>query len=401
MRILQINSVYGFGSTGKIVENIHRSILENGNQSYVIYGRGEKVVDPNVFKIGNLIEQATDLAITRIFNRHGQTNFVATHMIINKIKEINPDIVHLHNIHGYYINFPRLLNFLNKSSIKVVWLLHDPWIISGSSADVGALEYKWEKPVNYLELTKLSKEYPKHSKWSSKRSVKNYQIKKNLLRQNDITFVAPSKWLAQIIDDSYLGSSNIQVIHNGININQFRNIETKSRNNTIVILGVASIWEKRKGLYYFNKLAEDLDNNFDIILVGKLSSDSGTLHSRIKHIDRTESVDELVELYNQADIFVNTTLFDNFPTVNLEALACGTPVITFDTGGSGESITSSTGKIVEKGNYSQLLHYLLEITKKNKRISSNCIENSKNYSIENMIGSYLKLYQNMLVDKKE
>lgn len=395
MRILQINSVYGFGSTGRIVENLHHAIMESGNESYVIYGRGKSVDEANVFKIGNPLEQAIDLAATRLFNRHGQTNLVATQMIINKIKEINPDIVHLHNIHGYYVNFPKLLKYLKQSGVKVIWLLHDPWIISGSSADSGAIEYDWEGAINPSKLANISNEYPIHSERSSKRSIKNYELKKKLLQENDFTFVTPSKWLAEIIDKSYLHGSEIQVIHNGINTKQFRVLEGPSHNetNTINILGIASVWEKRKGLEYFNKLAEDLDSSYSITLVGKLITESGTPHPRIKHIERTESVDELVELYNQADVFVNPTLFDNFPTVNLEAQACGTQVITFNTGGSGESIISMTGKIVEKGNYSQLLHTLENHTQKSKDTIIRCAKNSKVFSVKVMTNIYLKLYK--------
>ncbi|MGO4929543.1 glycosyltransferase [Fundicoccus sp. Sow4_F4] len=402
MRILQINSFYGFGSTGRIVENLHHAIMESGNESYVIYGRGKSVNEANVFKIGNPLEQAIDLAATRLFNRHGQTILLATRMIINKIKEINPDIVHLHNIHGYYVNFPRLLKYLKESGVKVVWLLHDPWIISGSSADSGAIEYEWENPINHSKLVKISKEYPIHSQWSSERSIKNYEIKKKLLQKNNFTFVTPSKWLAEIIDRSYLHGNDIKVIHNGINTNQFKVVENHSRNQSkkINILGIASVWEKRKGLEYFNKLAEDLETSYSITLVGKLIPESGTPHTRIKHIERTESIDELVELYNQADAFINPTLFDNFPTVNLESQACGTPVVTFDTGGAGESITDLTGRVVEKGNYSELLNCIRNSQNKNKETLLKCTENATNYSISGMIKNYLELYQSKLDEKK-
>ena len=392
MRILQINSVYGYGSTGRIVENLHHAIIQSGHESYVIYGRGKTNDDPNVYKIGNAIEQGIDLLATRLFNRHGQTNFFATQKMIKKIEEIKPDIVHLHNLHGYYVNYIKLLEYLKKSKIKVVWLLHDPWIISGSSADEGGLNYDWEGVPSLIKLVNISREYPKHSKWSSKQSLKNYALKKRLLGDTDIQFITPSKWLADIMGKSYLKGSKIDVIHNGIDLKQFRYLGKEYRTKTIQILGVASVWERRKGLKYFNQLAEDLGDKYSITLLGITPAQKKDIHPSIICIERTESIEELVQLYNKADIFVNPTLFDNFPTVNLEAQACGTPVVTFDTGGSGESVTSKTGKLAKRENYTQLLNYVMSFSKKNDETILNCIENAKEYSKELMMSNYLSEY---------
>lgn len=400
MRILQINSVYGYGSTGRIVENLHLAIKQSGNESYVIYGRGKTNDDPNVYKIGNAIEQGFDLLATRLFNRHGQTNFFATQKMINKIEEIKPDIVHLHNLHGYYVNYIKLLEYLKHTGKKIVWLLHDPWIISGSSAELGGLNYDWEGPPNKGKLNDISKEYPKHNKWSIKRSHKNYEIKKALISNYNIQFVTPSFWLSGIIKESYLKDSKVEVIHNGIDLGKFKYLGINYEKNYTEILGVASVWGKTKGLNYFNRLVQDLDDSYSITLVGVNVKQMKNMHSNINCIERTNSIDELVELYNKADIFVNPTTFDNFPTVNLEAQACGTPVITFDTGGSGESITNKTGTIIKKGNYNQLLESVKNIRKKNTPISINCIENAKRYSLDNMIKAYLKLYQMKFEYKK-
>lgn len=393
MRILQINSVYGYGSTGRIVENLHQAIKDSGNESFVIHGRGKISSDPNVYKIGNALEQGIDLLATRLFNRHGQTNFVSTQKMINKIEELRPDVVHLHNLHGYYVNYVKLLKYLKNTNIKVVWLLHDPWIISGSSADEGGLDYDWEGKIDKDKLVSLSREYPIHSRWSSKRSIRNYEAKKELLSDNNIQFVTPSKWLSDEIKFSFLEGSKVDVIYNGIDIDQFRYFEKKYDSESIQILGVASVWERRKGLAYFNRLAQDLDKDYSVTLVGISSEQKKNINPNIRCIERTDSIDELVELYNMADIFVNPTLFDNFPTVNLEAQACGTPVITFDTGGSAESIIYNTGAIIEKGSYGQLLESVKNIRKKNTKISFNCTENAKKYSLENMTNAYLKLYQ--------
>lgn len=393
MRILQINSVYGYGSTGRIVENLHQAIKDSGNESFVIHGRGKISNDPNVYKIGNVLEQGLDLLATRLFNRHGQTNFISTQKIINKIEELKPDVVHLHNLHGYYVNYVKLLKYLKNSNIKVVWLLHDPWIISGSSADVGGLDYDWESKLDKDKLILLSREYPSHSRWSSKRSIRNYEVKKALLSDNNIQFVTPSKWLADEIKASFLEDSKIDVIYNGIDIHQFRCNGKKYDSESIQILGVASVWGKTKGLAYFNRLAQDLDKDYSITLVGISQKQKKNINPNIRCIERTESIDELVELYNKADVFVNPTLFDNFPTVNLEAQACGTPVITFDTGGSKESLTKETGRVVERGDYEELKERIMEFTFKSNETRLNCFTNAKNYSLKKMTERYLEVYR--------
>lgn len=393
MRILQINSVYGFGSTGRIVENLHKGIIESGHESYVIYGRGKKSKDNNIFKIGLKFEHVIDLLGTRLLNKHAQFNYLNTKMIIKKIKEIKPDIVHLHNIHGYYVNFEELISYLKKSEIKILWLLHDTWLISGSSAERGGLEYDWQNEIDLDGLKKISNEYPKHSKFSVLQSYKNYKIKKKLLFDSEITFVTPSKWLANIINESYLHNHLITIIPNGVDLKQFHILEQKSKTNKKLILGVANIWEESKGLAYFNKLAVDLDNNYDITVVGVNDKQTDLLNKRINCIKRTNSIQELVEVYNQADIFVNPTLYDNFPTVNIEAQACGTPVITFDTGGSGESVVDGyTGGIIEKKNYNQLLKKIQCAPKKSKELSYKIREHAKKYSNESMINEYMRLY---------
>lgn len=399
MRILQINSVYGYGSTGRIVENLHRSIQESGNESFVIYGRGEKKRDPNIYKIGNKIEQGIDLLATRLFNRHGQTNFFTTQQMIKKIEEIKPDIVHLHNLHGYYVNYVKLLEYLKHTEIKIVWLLHDPWIISGSSAELGGLNYDWERLPNIRKLNDISNEYPKHSKWSIKQSHKNFEIKKALLSNYNIHFVTPSFWLSKIIKDSYLQENKIEVIHNGIDLEKFKYLGKVYDKNYIEILGVANVWGETKGLNFFNQLAHDLDESHLITLVGVTAEQMENIHPNINCIERTNSIDELVEIYNRADVFVNPTLYDNFPTVNLEAQACGTPIITFDTGGSSECIVEGVGIAIEDRNYLEMKDRIINWPKKNEMIVQRCVTNSEIYGLSIMGNNYLKLYEKIIVDK--
>lgn len=397
MKILQINSVYGVGSTGKIVQSLHYALQETGHESYVIYGRGQQSNDKNVHKIGNKIEQAIDLIGTRVLNKHAQFNFITTEIIIEKIKFIKPDIIHLHNLHGYYINFVKLVRFLKKSNIKIVWLLHDTWVLSGSSALKGGLDYDWENEPNFKLLKNISKEYPSHLKVSAKQAINNYRLKKELLSDSNFIFVTPSNWLHSIINNSYLKDNKIVTIYNGIDTERFKINSNFKQEKHFNILGVANIWDPHKGLKYFEQLAKDLNDFYSITLIGAIKADKNQLHPRIKQIGRTQSVTELVEYYNQADIFINPTRFDNFPTVNLEAQACGTPVITFDTGGSGESIVEGkTGIIIPKNDYGMLLNEIIKFPKKNKTIEKNARENALKYSNRNMLNHYLALYTEIL-----
>lgn len=391
MRILQINSVYGYGSTGRIVENLHKGIQADGHESYVIYGRGSKSKDKNVFLLGNKVEQAIDLLGTRLFNKHGQYNYINTSLIIRKIKEIQPDIVHLHNIHGYYVNYAKLFNFLEDEGIPVIWLLHDRWPISGSSPLYDSEKINWEKP-NVSEIKRISFNYPKYFYFNSKSAINSYKHKKKYLKINNLVIVTPSNWLKNEIEKSFFKNINKHVIYNGIDIEKFKPTKVTKLLNKKVLLGVANNWDNNKGLNFFNRLAKDLDDKFEIILVGTDESVQKKINKRITCIHKTNNIEELVKIYSSADIFINPTLDDNFPSVNIESQACGTPVITFNTGGSGESIAEGTGKIIEKGNYDNLKEAIEKWPKKNTEIIDKCVMNAKNYSIDNMIYNYLKIY---------
>lgn len=392
MKIIQINSVYGYGSTGRLVEILHTSLSEKGFESFVFYGRGKESEDIKVIKFSNLFSNFVDILLTRIFNRHGEGNILSTYRLIKEIKIIKPDIIHLHNIHGYYINYKILFDFLKKSQISVIWLLHDRWPISGSSALFDEKKINWEKPSD-IELKKISKNYPKYLYLNSRSAKRNYRKKKEIFKINNLTLVTPSKWLKKVCENSYFKDTKIKIINNGIDLEVFKpaNYDNNKRKK---LLGVASHWDKNKGLDYFNQLATDLDNEYEITLVGTNESVIKSIHPRINCINRTESIDELIKLYSNADIFINPTLDDNFPTVNLEAQACGTPVITFDTGGSGESVTKDTGRIVEKGNYDKLKEQIVKWPSKSEKIILNCTRNAQNYSMDVMIKKYIDLYLN-------
>lgn len=398
MKVLQINSVCGIGSTGRIVLDIHQILNERGYNSYIAYGRRKSKDCKNTIRIGNNLDIYKHVALTRIFDRHGFGSKNATIKFIEKVEELNPDIIHLHNIHGYYINIEILFNYLKKANKPVVWTLHDCWAFTGHCAhfDYVGCE-KWKIGC---ESCPQKNKYPKSIIIDN--SKFNYLRKKELFTGiENMTIVTPSKWLSNLVKKSFLKEYEVKVIHNGIDLNIFtpknKNIFRKKYNleNKFVILGVASIWEERKGLKYFFELSKLIDKNDVIVLVGLNNNQLKKLPSNIIGINRTNSIKELAEIYSAADVFVNPTLEDNFPTVNLEALACGTPVITFDTGGSPESIDDKTGIVVEKGNIDKLIEAINQIKKK-KIDPSSCIKRAKIFDKEHRFNEYIELYKSVV-----
>ena len=289
---------------------------------------------------------------SRLLDNHGQGSVRVTKEFLKQIDAVNPDIIHLHNIHGYYLNYPILFDYLSKQDIPVVWTLHDCWAMTGHCAFFTYANCdKWKNGCYHCEHKDA---YPKSLLLS--RSHKNYlQKQKSFTSIRNLTLVPVSQWLADIVKDSFLSKYPINMIHNGVDISRFRVLETeRSSSGRKMLLGVSSVWEPRKGLADFVKLRQLLDDSYEIVLIGLTKNQVDSLPDGITGITRTNNIEELVHYYNKADVFVNPTYEDNFPTTNIEALACGTPVITYNTGGSPEAIDDKTGLVVEYGNINAL-----------------------------------------------
>lgn len=399
--LLQINSVVNSGSTGRIAEEIGRTAIANGWQSYIAYGRNERPSKSKLIKIGNKWDVRMHGLQTRIFDNHGLASKNATKKFISTIERINPDIIHLHNLHGYYINYEILFSFLKSSNIPVIWTLHDCWPFTGHCAYFDFVGCNKWKSICYQ--CPLKKSYP--TSYIFDRSKKNFSLKKELfISVKKITLVPVSNWLAILLKQSFLKDISIQVINNGINTSIFKpdlvpSIKKKfNLEDKFIIIGVASVWGQRKGFQDFIKLAQELDSSYQIILVGVDSPQLKLLPKNIIGIRKTESVTELAEVYSAGDVFVNPTYEDNFPTTNLESLACGTPVITYKTGGSPEAIDSTTGIVVEKGDFNGLVSAIREIKKNGKDYYySACVKRAKElYNKEDRYQEYIDLYNKML-----
>lgn len=395
MKVLQINSVCGVGSTGRIATDIHTVLEERGYESWIGYGRGVAKNCENSIKIGNNLDNYVHVAKTRILDHHGFGSKKATEIFINKIKEMNPDVIHLHNIHGYFINIKILFDFLKTTNKKVIWTLHDCWAFTGHCSYFDYVKCdKWETGCYKCPQ---KKNYP--SSFLFDNSQQNYYDKKEIFTGvKNMTIVTPSNWLAKLVKKSFLNEYPIEVINNGIDLEVFKPIESDFKikyklENKFIILGVASIWERRKGLDYFLELSKKIKEDEIIILVGLTEKQIKSLPFNIIGINKTNNTKELVELYSVSNIFLNPTSEDNFPTTNIEALACGIPVITFNTGGSPESIDESCGTVIPQGDLEELIN-TIKIYRKNTNVKNNCLERSKLYNKDLKYREYLKLYKN-------
>lgn len=391
MKVLQINSVCGTGSTGRIVVDLYKGLEEQGYQCIIAYGRGTAPEGIKTIKIGTNFDNYMHVAKTRVFDKHGFGSTKATKEFIKKVEELNPDVIHLHNIHGYYINIEILFDYLKRANKKVIWTLHDCWAFTGHCAYFDYVGCnKWKEGCKECPQ---KKEYPNSllmdsSEWS-------FNKKKDIFTGvADLTIVTPSKWLAGLVKQSFLSEYKVEVINNGIDLDIFKPTKSDFRErhgleNKFIILGVANVWDRRKGLDYFVELSEKLNDNYKIILVGVTEKQKKKLPLNIMAINKTSNLQQLVEIYSTANVFVNPTLEDNFPTTNLEALACGTPVITFNTGGSIECINDYSGKVTKKKNINHILKSINKIKEIN--ISSNDVNN---YGKKLALKKYLLLYKN-------
>lgn len=404
MNVLQINNTDMF-STGNIMLNIARITRERGWAAWTIskYTRTslrQNREDKFHYYVGNRIEHTIHRYFSWITDFQDFGSHIATYEIINIIKALNPDIIHLHDLVGWYINIDILFRYLKKINKPIVWTFHDCWAFTGRCIYFDAVGCnKWEEGCgNCPQLDYMPKS------WFFDNSAFNWRRKRRLFTGcENLTIVTPSEWLKELTKKSFLNKYRCLVINNGINLNIFKptfgdTYHKLKKDNSKIILGVASTWSKRKGLDEFIRLSEELPDNYKIILVGIEQTEVD--NKRICAIKRTTNQKELAEIYTAADVFVNPTTEDNFPTVNLEALACGIPIVTYNTGGSPESIDKETGIIVEKGNYLALKAAIDIVLEKGKDACTKaCIEKAKEYDMNECFNDYVNLYERIIKSK--
>ena len=401
MKVLQINSVCGVGSTGRIAADLHTFLKQKGDNGWIAYGRGEARGCDAAIRIGGTADNYTHVALTRLFDRHGLGSRGATCRFLKQAEELSPDLIHLHNIHGYYLHIGELFRWLKQSGLPVVWTLHDCWAFTGHCAyyDFAGCT-RWETGCSHCPQKGA---YPSSS--LRDRSAENYREKRELFTGlSNLTLVSPSEWLAGEVRRSYLQEYPVTVIPNGVDLDVFYPSPDGVRERygisprDFLLLGVAGVWEERKGLPYLLRLKELLGEGYRLIVVGVDEKQKAALPADVIGLSRTESTAELAALYSAADLLVNPTLEDNFPTVNLEAMACGTPVVTFRTGGSPESLDGFTGRVVEKKDVPGLAAAVQEIRHLGKSAFTAACRGraEKMYDQKRSYAQYYALYQTIL-----
>lgn len=404
--LLQINPVLRVNtSTGRIMQEIGELAMQHGWRSCIAYSKGRdgiKSCQSEVIPVGNKWSTIWHGLETRLLDRHGLASNEATRLFVKQIQELKPDVIHIHNIHGYFLNYQILFDFLAKSNIPVIWTVHDCWLYTGHCYYYSyAGCNKWQTGCGHCPQ---KREFP--ASWLIDRSHQNYEDKKQAftsLPQDQLTIVPVSEWIREEMQHSFFRNNRFHVIHNGINTNIF-NIynpeQVKQKyglNGKHILLGVASIWSREKGFDDCIQMADFLHPDEMLVLVGVRPEQQKKLKKNMLGIPRTENIHQLAELYAAADAFINPTWQDNYPTVNLEAIACGTPVVTYRTGGSIEAITDQTGFIVPQGNVKEMLEAARLISQRGKAYYQ---QPCRTYALENFrkedrYQDYLDLYDKL------
>lgn len=406
-KLLQINPVIRTNtSTGRIMQEIGELAMANGWDSYIAYSGGRDGIKPcksKLVPVGGKVDVALHGLMTRFLDMHGLGSKIATQRFIKEIERIQPDVIHIHNVHGYFLNYKILFDYLSKAAIPVVWTIHDCWLYTGHCyhyASVGC--DKWKEQCSNCPQKKA---FP--TSYVVDRSKQNFLDKKSAFTSvKDMTIVTVSDWMKGEMSSSFLKDCRFQVIHNGIDLDVF-DVQSDDKavrekynlGNKKIILGLASIWCKEKGWDDFVEMSGMLNEDEVIVMVGVSEEQMKRLPSNVVAIRRTENVRQLAELYSAATAFVNPTWQDNYPTVNLEAIACGTPVVTYRTGGSIEAVTDKTGFVVEQGDVKGLLEAVRRIAERGKvKYTADCRAYAlANFRKEDRYADYLKLYENITV----
>jgi putative colanic acid biosynthesis glycosyltransferase len=403
-KLLQICVEGNTGSTGTIAESIGLQAIQKGWESYIAYGRNSRQSKSKLIRIGTDWDTRFHALETRIFDNHGLGSRCATTKLINKIKNIQPDIIHLHHLHGYYINIVILFKFLSKSKIPVVWTFHDCWSFTGHCTyfDFVGCD-KWKTECNNCPQ---KNEYPKSIFLDNSRQ--NFNLKKALFTSiSNLTIVSVSNWLNNLVAQSFFKNSNHICIYNGIDLETFKPLDSPHEvkvkykiENKFVLLGAATIWDRRKGLSDFIKLSQYLKQDEVIILVGLDKIQIKNLPPNIIGLSRTDNRNELANLFGAADVFLNLSVEETFGLTTAESMACGTPVIVYNKTASPELVTENTGFVVEKDDILAVINAIKNI-KKNKKsfYKTECRKRAieKFNSIDNF-KAYMDLYEKIIIN---
>lgn len=388
MHTVQINATCGTGSTGKICVGISRALTAAHIDNTVFYAAGADCPD---FGEKYMTRRETKIQAlkSRAFGNYGFNSAAATKRLLLMLQKADPDTVILHNLHGHNCHLGMLLSYLKRERKKVVWVFHDCWAFTGYCPhyDMIGCE-KWKDTCGHCPLKR-------EFSWLFDKSADLLERKKELLSDLNLTVVTPSEWMKRQAEQSFLAGYPIQCIHNGIDLSVFRPTESDFRarhriGNKPILLGVAFGWGRRKGLDVFERLAHEPDAPYQLVLVGTDERVDKSLPENVISVHRTQDARELAEIYTAADLLVNPTREENYPTVNMESLACGTPVLTFDTGGSAEMLTPETGIAVKRDDYDALREVIFTAAYQRLR-SEACVSRARDFDEQSAFRQYAGL----------
>lgn len=397
MKVFIINVVCGKGSTGHIVVDLYNEILASGNEACIGYGRGNAPQNVQNYRIGSEMDVLIHAGLSRLTDRQGRYSKRATKALLHKIEAYSPDIIHLHNIHGYYINYEMLFNFLRKYDRPVLWTMHDCWAFTGHCAHYeGVMCDGWSKGCGSC---KYSSVYPKA--YMGRNTGDNFSKKKSAFLIPNLMIVTPSHWLKTQISQSFFRNVPCTIINNGIDLNKFHIVPSDIKEQLGIsgkkmVLGVASVWTNYKGLADFIVLSKRLGSSYAVCMVGLGKKQLKGLPDNMIGIERTESLEMLVKYYSAADVFVNLTYEDTFPTTNIEALACGTPVVTYQSGGSPEIVEGTCGKIIARGNLDAVVHTIVDEIQEKETYKDSCLRRAGMFRKEDCYRQYMMLYRKII-----
>jgi putative colanic acid biosynthesis glycosyltransferase len=402
-QILQICVEGNRGSVGRMAENLGSFAMSLGWSSYIAFGRYPRRSESHLYRIGSDFETLLHVIESRIFGKTGSGSRFATWRLIRYIKRLNPDLIHLHHIHGYYLNYEILFAYLKASNKPIVWTFHDCWSFTGQCPyfEIVSCE-KWKSQCYSCPQTH---KYPKS--WFIDSSRHNFLKKRRIFNSVDnMVIVSVSNWLDFLVGKSFLQNHDRRVIYNGVDQNVFNGkkrdfdgfLGNSSISGKFVILGVANVWEERKGLSDFVEFSNLLFEDEIILLVGVEKKIASKLPKNIIAIERTENVTALAAIYQKADVYCNLSREETFGLTTAEALSCGTPVIVYNCSANPELVDESVGYVVQKGDFSGLRSAIDSIKCNTKNYyTSSCVERAVlNFGDQGCFRSYLKLYEDLI-----
>jgi glycosyltransferase involved in cell wall biosynthesis len=394
--LLQLNCTANWGSTGKIAEQIGIRAQQNGWNVFMVYGRKTMLSSLRTIRVGSKINPYWHYIEHRVLDHEGLASRYATRQLLRKIKEICPDIIHLHNIHDHWLNYELLFEYLNQTEIKIVWTLHDCWSYTGGCTHYSIMKCnKWQTECKKCDRTHLLTDY----------SNQQFLLRKKLFTANkNLTLVPVSQWIEGEVRKSFFKDAHIHTIFNGVDLNTFHPVESlKLReqynlNNKFVLVAAATSWSVSKGLNDYYALSKLLPEDCSLILIGLNNALLKRLPNSIIGIPRTSNVQELVEFYSMADVVMNLSYQESFGLTTIEGFACGTPSIVYNVTASPELVTSDTGFVVDLGNVQSVLTSILQIKSSGKSAYSHaCRHRAELYFDKNKnFEKYIELYNSLL-----